>query len=252
MAPMGLMVLMLFIICRPACAVDSPPSPMNPEAYPQSMECRPVKSKRLENLQIRKDEQSGAITFLKSANLSASLEKDERFLALQRENRFTSIALCFLSAFRDDFLLKDPCGEMREESLLVDDLGLKHIRFQQVFKGVPVWAAALTVHLDRSNHVYLVAGRYIPTPSKVDIQPVIDEKQAVDKVKKEMALSAGQAVHFITHLCIFAPEGRDPGLAYQVTARLQTVEGWEMMVDARNGRILEKLTTTHNKAPSLK
>ena len=42
---------------------------------------------------------------------------------------------------------------------------------------------------------------------------------------------------------IFTAEGKAPRLAYRVLASLSVAEGWEVMVDAQTGEVLQELST---------
>ena len=45
---------------------------------------------------------------------------------------------------------------------------------------------------------------------------------------------------------IFSAAGKAPHLAYRVLASLSVAEGWEVMVDAQTGEVLQKLSTIQN------
>ena len=49
---------------------------------------------------------------------------------------------------------------------------------------------------------------------------------------------------------IFAAEGKDPRLAYRVQALLNLAEGWEVMIDARTGEVLQQLSIIQRKRHS--
>src|SRR5215471_15311196 len=59
-----------------------------------------------------------------------------------------------------------------------DEVGMEHVRLQQLYGGVPVTAGELTVHL-RDGGVTAVNARTLPTADKVDIRPQMSPAQAM-------------------------------------------------------------------------
>jgi Zn-dependent metalloprotease len=196
---------------------------------------------------VRLDPENDTVTYLRGENLSKALEEHEQFRRLQSENLFHEIALAFITAYRSLFELIQPADELIVKSVKTDDLGLKHIRFQQVLQGIPVWACEIIVHLDRSNRVYLVQGQYIPTPTDVDIRPVITQGQACSVVAEHLEWGTEEPRSANCHpkLVIFAPSDKAPILAYRVLVNVSLIKGWACMVDAQAGDVLEKLSTVY-------
>ena len=195
---------------------------------------------------IRRNVKNETIIFLRGRNLSESLEGDKNFRKLQSKNLLSEIALAFLSAHRLLFKVIQPPDELTVESITTDELGLKHVRFQQMFKGIPVWASEIIVHLDRSNHVYLAQGRYIPTPVTVNICPVLSQEEALRIVAENLEETGSECPRCRSELIIFAALDDGPRLAYRVLATPSVIEGWAFVIDAETGAILEKLPTVYN------
>jgi Zn-dependent metalloprotease len=59
-----------------------------------------------------------------------------------------------------------------------DQLGRRHLRFDQQYRGVPVWPARALVHFDPHGNVDLMNGAYVPTPVG-ETTPRIDRESAV-------------------------------------------------------------------------
>ena len=197
--------------------------------------------------QVRRDAPLGTISHLKAPNLSQYVEQDPDFRRLQTEKQFAELAQTFIQAYRSEFRLQQPVQELRLGSVKTDDLGLTHVRMQQIFQNIPVWAAELIVHLDKAAHVYLVQGRYLPTPQKISTTPNLTRNQAVERVAQELGISTADCGSCTAKLVIFAQDfaidGHAPRLAYQVHASPSLIEGWDVMVDAETGTILQKLPT---------
>ena len=180
---------------------------------------------------------------MKAPNLSEHLEHDPDFAQLQTSKQFGDIACAFIHAYRADFRLTQPVDELQTHSVKTDDLGLTHVRLQQTFQDIPVWAAELIVHLNADTQVYLVQGRYIPTPHNLSTEPSLTNQAALQRATDHLGRPLAGCLECQAELVIFAAEGKAPRLAYRVLALLSVAEGWEVMVDAQTGEVLQKLST---------
>jgi len=197
---------------------------------------------------MRYDERSGCIFRLEGKNLSENLENDKSFQGLQSENRFADIAIAFIAAHHSAFRLLRPSEELKVSSFNVEGSGQKHIRLSQLFEGIPVRAAEIIVHLNRSNQVYLVEGRYIPTPSGLSIRPLITDKEALRKTADDLKQADCPGCRH--ELVIFSDTSAKPYLAYRVIVK--PAQGWEYFIDAQTGNILAKLSINPSPGPSPK
>ena len=212
--------------------------PVKPSSPQQSATVQPLPARA----EIRRDPRLGTITFLKAPNLSEHLEHDPDFAQLQASKQFGDLARAFIHAYRADFRLTQPANEFRVQSVKTDDLGLTHVRLQQTFHDVPVWAAELVVHLNADTQVYLVQGRYIPTPRNLSTDPELTEQAALQRAADHLGKSPARCLKCQADLVVFAAEGKAPRLAYRVLALLSLVEGWDIMVDAQTGEVLQQLS----------
>lgn len=195
---------------------------------------------------IKYDKNNGTITYLKGENLSEALEKDEFFRGLQSRNMHADIAFAFLMAYRSSFKLMNPADELIIDSITTDDLGLTHIRFQHIYEGIPIWASEIIIHLDRSNHVYLFQGSYIPSPEDINTIPALTEDTAFRLVVENLRHKDFECAGCRSGLVIYPSSSNEmPRLAYRVTAAPSLSEGWTFIIDANTGEILEKLPTVH-------
>jgi Zn-dependent metalloprotease len=192
---------------------------------------------------IRLEKRNGTVIFLKGDNLSVNLEKHEDFLQLQADKQYDVVVLAFLNAHRSLFRLDSPSREFIVKSVITDDLGFRHIKLQQVYRGIPVWASEINVHLDQTNHVYLVQGRYIPTPGELSTQPALTQERALQLVAKDLDRSESDCPGCRVALIIFARFDSPPRLAYRVLTPPGLMEGWAYVIDAETGGILDKIST---------
>jgi Zn-dependent metalloprotease len=192
---------------------------------------------------IIRDETNHTIIFLKGRNLSAALESDAHFSQVQAQNDAAAIAKAFIDAYREEFRLIDPVTELAAASVVTDDLGLTHVRFQQSYQEIPVSASEIIVHLDRDKHVYLVNGRYIPTPDHLNIQPHITLSDAQAVAAKHLERDRADCPRCVTNLIIFPKPGNGALLAFRVEALIRADEGWIYFIDAHSGLIIERQTS---------
>jgi len=195
---------------------------------------------------MKRDEHNHTIIILKGKNLSEGLEGDPVFLKLRSDNLFAKTALAFISANAEFFKISNPAHELKDISVNKDDLGFKHIRFQQVFNNIPVWASEINVHLNNLNNVYLVQGRYIPTPEKTDIHPVLKEDDAKRRAADNLDIPGSEYFEWPSEMIIFSALGTEPCLAYRIVASLSATEGWAFIIDAATGAVLEKLPANYD------
>lgn len=193
--------------------------------------------------EIRRDARTGTIRYLRASNLSEDVERDSEFRRLQSTNAFADVAVRFLAAHRLLFKLQRPADEVVVRSVTKDDLGLKHVRLQQVFADLPVWSGEILVHLDQANHVYLVQGHYAPTPSGVRTQPALSAEAALRIAGEATRGTDPSCQRCESDLVIAVVRDQAPRLAYRVVTKPSLTEGWAFLIDAETGAVLEKVST---------
>ncbi len=140
----------------------------------------------------------------------------------------------FLQANRALLRLDDPQAELTLTRQQTDALDRTHLRFDQMYNGLPVWPAELIVHLDPNGHVDLLNGVFVPTPKKLDTTPVIDEATAVEYART--GLTDGDKAEVATsELIIYAPGDTPPRLAWKLELHISLTSRWLVVIDAING-----------------
>lgn len=193
--------------------------------------------------QIIRDETNDTITFLIGRNLSSAIESEACFRQFQENNDAEAIAKAFINAYREEFRLIDPHSELMAASVVTDDLGLTHVKLRQAFHDIPVSASEVIVHLDRENHVYLVNGRYVPTPQDLNVQPGITPSDAEAAAAKHLGRDPADCPQCETTLVILPKAGSSPQLAFRMEALIRADEGWIYFIDAHSGLIIERQTS---------
>jgi len=162
------------------------------------------------------------------------------------------VALDLITSRPDLFQLSEPSAELQATAEESDKLGYTHIRFDQVYQGLPVWGCRTVAHFRDANTLYLLAGQTVPTPT-VSTSPAISSEQA-----KATALAsfAGQIdpsqVELSSELLIY-PDSSTSHLAWMVLVNgvhRQPVR-WRVFVDAHSGEMLLKYNDLHDDGPAV-
>ncbi|HXF06102.1 MAG TPA: M4 family metallopeptidase [Blastocatellia bacterium] len=182
----------------------------------------------------------------------------------RRSQRLLGMAETFLVDFRDLFQLDDPARELRLIDYRQDSVGFVHLKFQQVYQGIPVWGSQLIVHLRGEDEIYAVTGRYEPTPRSVrTVESKVSSAEALNRAVQDLARR--RPIHSFTsemarllgypgpsvEKVIFPDRqtGR-PHLAWMITIRPNFRDHWHYFVDALSGEILFRYNATTFDGPA--
>jgi len=177
------------------------------------------------DLKVAYNETNGTAVFIKAQNLFSP----------PKNAKIADIPLAGLQEYRDLLKITDANSEFRQINEFTDEQGLTHVKFQQIYKSVPLSGKEILVHLDQNNSVYLIEGRIEPSPT-LDVTPALTNQQALDLAKTDL----GQLDDSTTcELVIFFDNLKTPHLAYEISA-VCNHESWKLFIDARTGQILQK------------
>lgn len=159
------------------------------------------------------------------------------------EGKAEAIALQFLKENKNLFPLESPEEELFLKNITSDRGGSQHIRYQQIFKKLPIFGSELIVHLDSQNVVRGLNGK-INAKIKLDVKPAIaDEK--VEKIVLKHAPGNKPIAGRKPLLLILIRENK-PWLAWHLTVdgvdkgldNKEMPAVWEYFVDAKTGNVL--------------
>lgn len=130
-------------------------------------------------------------------------------------------------------------SQLRALRTETDELGITHVRVQQMVGGVPVWGGEAIVHLDEQGAEHHVTDK-IEVDLDVDTVPTLDAFEAEDR-----ALDAEQNAELLdaeTTLFVLRRDGQDH-LVWQVDVEVRDAEGLplsrpRLFVDARSGEVV--------------
>lgn len=105
-----------------------------------------------------------------------------------RDDSPEAIALAFLQAHGSVFGLGSATAEVElARPAERDELGMDHVRFRQVVRGVPVTGGELTVHL-RGTNVLAVNAETLPRAGAVGTEPAVSPAAARETAQKLLSL----------------------------------------------------------------
>ncbi|MCL5027846.1 MAG: M4 family metallopeptidase [Bacteroidetes bacterium] len=171
---------------------------------------------------------------------------------IQSTGSASTLAMNFMVSNKDLLKISDPANEFKLESTKKDALGMTHIRYEQVYKGLEVWGKEVYVHFDNHGNISSLTGRFAPTP--LSIQDISGKKSssdaisiAVNELKSRMTIS-GFSNQIQDLLKYHGPSARKiiwydkqqiPHLAWFAEVRSGLSQDWYYFIDAQNGSILD-------------
>ncbi len=147
------------------------------------------------------------------------------------------------------FGIDDPATQLVEQRVAGDSLGQRHITFQQVHVGVPVFSGVVKVHQDTAGRIVAANGHFYPVPAKLNTRPALTADALAAIAAREVG--AGRPTAEFSELVIVDPGwyGDPPigaRLAYHLIMSDMTVPVREaFFVDAHTGTILDRWDMIH-------
>ena len=161
-------------------------------------------------------------------------------------------AEAFFKEYAGLFGIEDAKAELRLAGSRVDALGMTRLTYEQVHGGIPVYAAVLRAHFDKSGRMTVANGTFVPG-IRVGTQPRIKASQAARVAVARASLSdrdgvvpsgpgrvvGARVVVFRTGLV--AGRRGESHLAYQVEVSNGADLHKDVFVDAMTGKVLDAI-----------
>lgn len=196
--------------------------------------------------------QHGQLIFL-SGELPGAIRLD-----LKSAENLEAACFEYLEAIQADLRMKDARNEFIIRSQQYDELGISHVKLQQVYQGIPIFGGEIYLH-SSGNQIGLYNGNAYPTPTLNNVTPSVDAFQAqltvimdVSKhaIYRELNENQKTLLNYNgpIHELVVYHKDRDPRqqfLAWHVTIRPNFIERWEYFIDAKTGFIIHFYNNTH-------
>ncbi|GEM_PF-1029935 len=195
------------------------------------------------NVQVRLRKENGTPLQIKGT----VLERSFAGIAKAFNDRDELTARSFLRLNRALLRIDDPDNELAFNQKQTDNQGRRHLRFAQIYRGLPVWPCELSVHTDAAGNIELMDGAFIPTPAEVAMEAVVTAAEAVAHAQQEAPNgSIGRAS--APELVIYGPLNGAPRLAWKFNLVTGLTRGWQFVIDALTGATLLTVDLVHTAA----
>ena len=159
-------------------------------------------------------------------------------------------AIDFMNENRLLLRIENPGDEFKQVSYREDELGMKHLKYQQMYKSIEVWGCEIYIHLNGDNTISNFNGRYQPTPSGLtDITPTVNKDQAIQAAEDH--LNAPQTLWTIldTRLVVYHTPDEVPHLAWLVDITDGFLYHWFYFIGAYGGEFLGRVSRVYYDGP---
>lgn len=158
----------------------------------------------------------------------------------------TVMAEEYLKAAAPAMKIKDPQSEFSVISDETDEIGMQHIRMQQIHKGIPVYGGQVVLHATQGK-INFLNGSYYPSFELDNVKPSLTIGEGSSLAFADM----GQQLVYDTDMSKFGdlstqselvvyPYQGDYFLVYHYTVYKNLIERWEYFIDATSGNIINK------------
>ncbi len=67
-----------------------------------------------------------------------------------------------------------------------DELGFTHKKYEQLYKGIPIWSSDIIIHINADMENYRTDGTFKEIPDSISTQPIIKANEAADIASKSL------------------------------------------------------------------
>lgn len=160
----------------------------------------------------------------------------------------------FVARYGELLGVADPAAELVPAGERHDPVGWTHLTYHQRIDGVEVFAATLRAHFDGAGRLRALNGFTAPATAKStavrpDVAPAIAMRSALTAVAKQDGrrdLTVGDCRLVLYHTGILRGVSGELRLAWAIEVRAGEVAVERVLVDAVDGRILERIALVHD------
>jgi Zn-dependent metalloprotease/PKD repeat protein len=187
-----------------------------------------------------------------------------RTVYIEKESRETKAApeerlYRFLAETKALSGIDNPRESFRIKDIRTDEAGITHIRTVQQFRGVEIYGAEATVHLDATRERFTGAfhrpdrdTKTTPSVSATTAVRRVIEDVSIETVYRELSLKEQDILYYTapSSSLVLYPTGEDAyRLAWAITVRPNFIEEWKYFIDASGGEIIHKFNSTCTDGP---
>jgi Zn-dependent metalloprotease len=156
--------------------------------------------------------------------------------------RYAQYAYSYLDQQKAKYNLDDPREQLTFTGENIDKQQNKHVKFQQIQHGVPVWGHQMTVHIDANDQVYSVTGDILTGLGTLNPRPSMSEQRVNTEIEQhdDWGKQGWKVAH--SELCVFNHNSNN-----YLTYRLTLVKGLLrefLFVNANSGDVIHRVSGT--------
>jgi len=154
------------------------------------------------------------------------------------EGTAQEIARQFLAENRELFEIREEVSDLQYVRT-TERRGIRHVKFCQVYHGLPVFGAEIIVHIDQADRVKMVNGEYCPGIEVDTVTHPISKTAAIDAVLAVLEIEGSAPSDVQVEPGVF-PRGEGYCRTYKVVLNTRVPLGnWVYFVDALSGEVVD-------------
>lgn len=150
----------------------------------------------------------------------------------------------FLNDIKSVIGISDTDNELYEIDEYKDEIGCIHLRYQQIYEGIPIWKTRLQVHIDKKGYINAINGNTFPTPNK-KISKSISSDDALKIARDTARHYSREAVSEL----VWYPSEEGLNLAYKINLLDGIHYDSTYLVDANTGRVFTYFSNLQTSYP---
>ncbi len=170
----------------------------------------------------------------------------------------------YLESVGEILKIENPLNEFQLKEEKRDDLEFAHLKYQQIFKGLPIYGAEAILHA-KAGEIFMLNGRTFPTPNIQSVTAQVSDNQAIENVKRHLQVEKNieyqndvnekeiGGAQETAELKIYYSENQitDPKLVWHIAIFPNRIKRFEYFVDAMTGEVIDHFSSfcqfTHHK-----
>ncbi|MBZ9623084.1 M4 family metallopeptidase [Clostridium sp. FP2] len=143
----------------------------------------------------------------------------------------------------NNYGIEDPVNELKELKSSDDKLGFKHIKTQQMVKGIPIYGNEYIVHFNQNGEVYAINGKYDVNAKNVKINkaPFIGQKKALEIAKAQVKFDELETDPTIKLFYYNVNDEYIPVYLVSLSFLSPTPGYWDFFINAEDGTIVKQV-----------
>jgi bacillolysin len=191
------------------------------------------------------------LVLISPLNAMASQGKAPNFQKVQLSKKLPKNMSGVHQFFKENnFGIEDSVNELAELKSNDDSLGYKHIKTQQIVKGIPVYGNEYIVHFNQNGEVYAINGKYdaAAKDTKINKAHFIGEEKALNIAKGKVTFDKLEAPA-TTKLYLYNINNEYIPVYLVTLSFLYPAPGnWQFFVNAETGAIVKEINKITNVA----